>query len=483
MRFSIRPIVASMALVLVVVACADGASPSATTPAPSVSPAAASAVGLPSPTGSSTASPSLAPLPATASLPLGRSAREIEADVLMAPGPGGTLFVSIPTLTGSVLALLDREGKPGPGWPIAMQDSCSLLLPLDDGSVVVVCDPPGFDGDQDVRAFAFGPGGHPRAGWPVVLGRDLSFTGRMVGDDLALAAGYYDNVAKASLRFVAYDGTIRQGAEVSDACCYGWAVAPDGIAYGGMWDSAPPHDSHLTAVDPVGQRAGWPVQITGRISSPAFTPDGRIVVAVGPVGRDSSRVLTFDREGTGAVATSADLPISVVLPFGEGDTDCGPSGSPRAPIVGNDGTIFLWSEIDRRVLALDPSLKLKSGWPFEPFRPLQNRYYEDPRAELTCSSIASPAVGPDSTLYLPIRAGDESTGGSLVAVGPDGRVRPGWPVRLKRPGAEFWSVVVGSAGTIHALVIEPEADGKSSASILAIAPDSTVLATTTIIEP
>jgi hypothetical protein len=44
-------------------------------------------------------------------------------------------------------------------------------------------------------------------------------------------------------------------------------------------------------------------------------------------------------------------------------------------------------------------------------------------------------------------------------------------------------VAFGTAGTIHALVIEPEADGKSSASILAIAPDSTVLATTTMIEP
>ena len=51
---------------------------------------------------------------------------------------------------------------------------------------------------------------------------------------------------------------------------------------------------------------------------------------------------------------------------------------------------------------------------------------------------------------------------------------------LLEHGAE---VVVGADGTVHALAIEPESSGGSSASILAIAPDSTVRWTTTIIEP
>ena len=74
-------------------------------------------------------------------------------------------------------------------------------------------------------------------------------------------------------------------------------------------------------------------------------------------------------------------------------------------------------------------------------------------------------------------------GGSIVAIGPDGRVRPGWPVVLKRPGAAFRSVVVGPDGTAYALAVEPEGGGDYSASILAIAPDSTVLWTTTIVDP
>jgi hypothetical protein len=68
-------------------------------------------------------------------------------------------------------------------------------------------------------------------------------------------------------------------------------------------------------------------------------------------------------------------------------------------------------------------------------------------------------------------------------VGPDGQERSGWPVALHRPGAEFWTVVPGSDGTVFALAVEPEPGDSFSASILAIAPDSTVLYTTTIIDP
>jgi hypothetical protein len=56
-------------------------------------------------------------------------------------------------------------------------------------------------------------------------------------------------------------------------------------------------------------------------------------------------------------------------------------------------------------------------------------------------------------------------------------------VGLRRTGSEFWSIVVGSDGTAYALAVEPEAGDSYSASILAFAPDSTVLYTTTIVEP
>jgi hypothetical protein len=85
-------------------------------------------------------------------------------------------------------------------------------------------------------------------------------------------------------------------------------------------------------------------------------------------------------------------------------------------------------------------------------------------------------------VYLPLHARDANVGGSIVAVGPNGRVRAGWPVELQRKGAEFWSVIVGSDGTVFALAMEPESGNSSSATILAIAADRTVIYRTTIID-
>jgi len=183
------------------------------------------------------------------------------------------------------------------------------------------------------------------------------------------------------------------------------------------------------------------------------------------------------------VASSAELPIDTgLIAYVDGPYECG-APLPRPPLIARDGTIFVYSEIDTSIFALDPSLVVMRGWPFEPATPLVRRVPVVSPDGITCPSLAIPAAGPDATLYLPLQARDAKVGGSIVAVGPDGRVRPGWPVVLKRPGAEFWSVVVGSDGTTYALAIEPEAFGGSSATILAIAPDSTVLWSTTIVDP
>ena len=82
-----------------------------------------------------------------------------------------------------------------------------------------------------------------------------------------------------------------------------------------------------------------------------------------------------------------------------------------------------------------------------------------------------------------MQARDSDVGGSIIAVAEDGQVRPGWPIELKRPGSEFWSAVVGPEGTVNALAIEPEPEGRSSATILAIAPDGTIMYRATIVDP
>jgi hypothetical protein len=151
--------------------------------------------------------------------------------------------------------------------------------------------------------------------------------------------------------------------------------------------------------------------------------------------------------------------------------------------VAEDGTAFLVSEEGgTTVYGLDAVGNVMAGWPYRDTIGLQWSY--NPPGDTGGSTRRSePAVGPGNVLYLlhPPRAA--TRGGTIVAIGPDGRVRPGWPVLLKRPGSVFGSVVVAPDGTAYALTIEPEGGARSSATILAIAPDSNVRYTTTIAEP
>ena len=484
---------------LLVVACAAAMPPSATPIATGSTPTVST---TPVPTTEVTASPSLGPLPTSVTLDIRGSAREIAERIRLAPGPDGTIFVSVPHPDGSVIVRLDKSG-PRPGWPIRIEDStaCPLMFPADDGSVRIVCDGtdlPRSDTDfSDVRLFAFAADGRLMAGWPVLL--RPAFAGGMVGDELTiLSARALEHVApigvvsrEVRVTTISADGSISRGKNLPrvETCCgERWGVAPDGIAYGvftvGERDlEGFAEVSQVTALDLSGERTGWPVNIDGIASGPAFGPDGRIVVTVGSYVERTSRVVVYDRGGK-AVARSTEIPIAaaaLLIRGVDGPYECGVPG-PIPPIVAQDGSIFVTSEADNAIAALDPSLAMMPGWPYRPSTALE--YRVAPRSgDLSCGTFAVPAVGPDTTLYLPLDAPGGEVGGTLAAVGPDGRVRPGWPVQLKRPGAEFWSVVVGSDGTVFALAVEPEARDTSSASLLAIAPDSTVLAITTILEP
>ena len=467
-----RPLTA-MLVGLLVVACTPATVPVATSPAPSglTSSPPIPSLATATPTSSLTASPS-PPSPATASLEISGSAREIGERILLAPGPIGTLFVAIPHPDGAILVLLDRGGRPRPGWPITVKNStaCPLLFPVDDGSVRVVCDGidlPRFDNDfSDMRAFAFDEGGRPMAGWPVQF--RPGFVGGMARDELTLLAFQQltDTVATGVVSHELWVTTIKADGSVShgkklprvETCCgESWGVSPDGVAYGAFTVSERDvegfvEESEVTALDRSGERAGWPVTVDGSASGPAFGPDGQIILTVGRLVQKTSRVLVFDRDGEAGGSESGELPIaSGEIVTADGLHECGVP-SPIPPIVAQDGTIFVTSEADTTVFALDGSLDVVRGWPYQPATPLVYRF--SPRSELSCGSLARPAVAPDSTLYLPLQARNETVGGTLAAVGRDGQIRPGWPMELQRPGAEFWSVVVGPDGTVFALAVD-----------------------------
>jgi hypothetical protein len=430
----------------------------------------------------------------TAMFPVRGSARDLGMHVQTAPGPDGSLLVTIPTQGGSTLAILDRGGKARPGWPIAVVGAtpCGQLHPVSDGSVRVVCTliEPNGDVSSPTGVFAFDANGRLLPGWPLALDGN-TLAERMVGDELTMFAswGLDDNddgqpTEELGLVTIGDTGEVRNGTRVPMFCCeYAPTIGPDGVAtavinISGNGDGSK-MSSEVTAMDQSGVVAGWPRLIDGIAAAPAFVSGERILVAVGMPGDATSDAHTFTRDGK----VDGISPISMaMLDDSWGDTG-GCSPTPQQPLVADDGTIVTFSEADRAVAVLEPSLLPNYRWPYHPARPLVRRDERYVKEDAYCPLIAIPAVGPDSSVFLPIQARTAAVGGSLVAVNPDGRVRPGWPVELKRAGSEFWSVVVGPDGTVYALAIEPESSRTSSASILAIAPDSTVRWTTTIVEP
>jgi hypothetical protein len=217
---------------------------------------------------------------------------------------------------------------------------------------------------------------------------------------------------------------------------------------------------------------GWATEL-------AFGPNGRLYVTEGQEGRRPSRILVFDSAGRSLPIGSDPLPVAATSDY----QGAGPIGGLAPPIVAGDGTSFFVSEEGGTTFyGLDPSGRVMVGWPYRDSVGLQWGYCA-PGATGCAVWRSTPAVGPGDVLYLIHPPRDPTVGGSLVAIGPDGRVRPGWPVVLAHAGAEFRSVVVAPDGIAYAVAVEPEGGGRYSASLLAIAPDSTVRYRVVIVEP
>ena len=221
----------------------------------------------------------------------------------------------------------------------------------------------------------------------------------------------------------------------------------------------------------------WLATVNGRPSGLGFGPDGRIYVTEGQEDESPSRILVFDNSGQPLSIGSEALPVAPTSEYG----GAGPFVGPPPPVVTEDGTNFLVTEDSgTTVYALDATGQVMAGWPYRDTVGLQWPYVE--LGETGSNSWRmDPAVGPGNVLYLLHPPRSPTVGGSIVAVGPDGLVRPGWPVELRRPGAE--SVGVDRLNGIYYALAIDRAGQYLVASMLAIAPDSTVRWTTTIIDP
>ena len=98
------------------------------------------------------------------------------------------------------------------------------------------------------------------------------------------------------------------------------------------------------------------------------------------------------------------------------------------------------------------------------------------------SSVAPPQLAPQSLIYT-LENAPAGKGERLNVVNRDGSIRSGWPNTLKRAGARWESVIIGSNRVAYAVANEPEANGEASVTIVAYAPNGTVTWKLTVIEP
>ena len=523
-----RPRASLLLVAMLITGCgAPPGSPAASPPAGAPgtpSPTAMSTVMLPTP--SPFAAPTLPPTPSPSSvsslvsspspaaspasptvfrgLPLRRSA--YVTGVYLTPGPDGTVAVSIDRDKGAVLVLYDARGRPRPGWPIEVPHSqgCDVVGFATDGSLRAVCDatdlPSAGNGPTDHRAWAFDRSGRVLDGWPVqipegystrVVGSHLVLlTSRSVGDGEWDGSDPAEVLSRSWLIRVAADGTMTTGTALDETAneCWGigWALGPDGIAYGASGSPNPPcvvgesicpSQMHALALD--GAVGGWPFPIEGEVSYPDFGPDGTVVVTAGTYDRPVARIHSIDPRTHRIVATSPKLPIELATTYPDSDS-CG--AWPSTPRVAEDGTVFFGSSMYDTTYAFGPDLRLLPGWPRE--LPGELADPVSPNFDgLDCGWGVEPAAGPDGTLYLSLEPTSETQGGRLDAIAKNGKRPAGWPVKLTRAGSKFWDVAVGEDGTVYALAVEPEGKRKASATLLAIDPDGEARYAVTLLEP
>ena len=458
-------------------------------------PSMAAPTGTPTPAPSA-AAPTSTPLPAPSpSLPVVGTADE--SSIRLAPRPDGGLFASIAAAGGTVLASLDRAGRLRPGWPIVLAgySGCEIVADPADGSVRAVCatyHPAG------TRAFAYDDAGRQLARWPADLLGNLDEWDRerprLVDGQLYVITHSW-NPPSATLVRVSTEGSVRSGANLwglaagnSPAWSIGEvAIGPDGTAYA-MAYSDDHSATQITAVDLGGARPGWPIRIKGYASTPSFGPDGRLYLTVELPGGGKSRVVALSRSGKAIAGWPVELPIAAPVAWnGAGDVLA-------APVVAPDGSAFVVAEDNElpfggtTAYAIDGSGQPRAGWPYSAPSGLVWPGYCPPCTTGCGLWRSDPVAGPDGSLHL------LHIGGSIVAVGTDGAVKAGWPVVLRRAGAEFEAVAVGADGTAYALAIEPERyedteceTGSpvpvSSATIVAIASDGAIRYRTTIVSP
>ncbi len=435
-------------------------------------------------------------------------------DVKMAPAPSGRLFIAIRRPASTVIAGLDARGRLLAGWPKLLDGwtGCSIGTVASDSSVRLVC------GNRrgSVRAFGFDAGGRRLTGWPVnvTAAAGAQFTDydhfvnagdepRVVGGSLYILLQRWDGGQAVRLVRISPAGRIKVGRAFDfpgGECVLEWARAlgSDGTAFvvrQRAGAGCPGGDSsRIYALGLEGVRPGWPVRVAGTASEPVVGPEGRVYL-VRRTSRSSARVRVFEADGSRVASWS---PLLQVEPssawYGAG------GWTPAPPVVAPDGSAWLVGG-SSPAYSTDPVTKsfalardgsVRSGWPYVTATAVSEQNVVEACSTGGGSLRVSPVVGPGKILYLALEPTSSGIGGRIVALAPNGRVEPGWPVALVRSASRFRSLAVGKDGTVYALATEVERRERvegcpgtevNSATIVALGPTGVVRYRRTVMLP
>jgi hypothetical protein len=346
---------------------------------------------------------------------------------------------------------LDAEGTPMPGWPIQVANFCSGTATDGLDRVYVACE----GGEAGSTIHGFDAAGAVAEGWPVDLPAPIGtvtlndFTaicGRILSP-LALASDgvLYMSTWDESKRLLhAFDpnGTERRGwprplPADDEFGCGGFAVLADGTVRAWGYEGPPPVELEL-GYGPFAQRTvftafgadgatlpGWPIESDGTGSGALIGADG---------------TLYHVSENGDVWARGADGRPKPGWPHEPGERS-------MTPYLAPDGRLVLLSSFGSgTIIALGADGKVVAGWPQ---RLLVSRaspcvFFGD----TDCFSLVDPVFGSDGRLHLALAPIADGLGGSILALGPDGRVPSGWPFQLP-DGIHATGMSVDRAGNLE----------------------------------
>jgi hypothetical protein len=263
---------------------------------------------------------------------------------------------------------------------------------------------------------------------------------------------------------------------------YDPTLAADGVAFQ-RWvhDEGAQPTTEILAFGFDGALPGWPVSVPGIVSAVVAGPDGRYYAT-------ASARADWDALAPGealvTLTPSGTLSVGLELPVaGISEATFAGGYAPVRPELAPGGSAWVLGADARDnvvVHALGPDGNVRDGWPWRAGAPIEERG-ECGQAETGCGVWRTvPALGPGEVFLVLLAPADRTSGGQVVAVGPDGRVMSGWPVELKNRDGRWDLVAASDDGMVYATAVEPAGAG-SSTTLLAIAPDSEVVWRSTLV--